>query len=484
VTPETKFLPGRYIPVKSTDRSLAASQDAGGRDPRVSYTMRILSNGEDSLPIIYGPVAPVARTAPAVYIVPSGFFDEATYGAPRSLPQLPLANIEDVPLLFGVPSVERQGQSLVVRADIVASAYFLTTRYEEWVRRDVRDEHGRFPGRESLPYRAGFLHRPIVDEYAGLLRQWLGEIGVHLPESPTQLRKTYLTHDIDVPWRWARFGAALRSSVGNVIRARGGGFDPMRCYLGWKTDPEDCFDWILEQDRILQQALGAHQVELVFFLMAGGKTACDGRYGIRSRRAKRLIEKLVDSGASIGLHTSYRAGANPGAVKREADMLRNATGLPITRNRYHYLACREPEDLRQLEQAGIRDDFSFAYADVAGFRLGTSRPIRWFDPLECRLTEVTLHPLTVMDCTLDRADYMHLSYEEARSICFSLSDQVKRHNGELVLLWHNTELTEERQQHGVYQRRLYQDMLRWTQDNGQEYAACGDPRREERRTPS
>jgi hypothetical protein len=90
--------------------------------------------------------------------------------------------------------------------------------------------------------------------------------------------------------------------------------------------------------------------------------------------------------------------------------------------------------------------------------------------MKCRVANLTLHPLTVMECTLEDENYMDLNYEEARATCFSLFDQVKKHNGELVLLWHNTRVTEEKRYYGNYQPRLYQDVLRWIRDNGYDSA--------------
>lgn len=113
-----------------------------------------------------------------VVIIPSGFFDGQTYGTPASLPELPLQEVQGIPLLFGSPKEEWIRDTWVVHADIIASTYFLISRYEEMVRRGLRDEHGRFPGKESLPYRAGFLHRPIVDEYRMLLHRWAAPIPV------------------------------------------------------------------------------------------------------------------------------------------------------------------------------------------------------------------------------------------------------------------------------------------------------------------
>lgn len=71
-----------------------------------------------------------------VVIIPSGFFDGQTYGTPASLPELPLQEVQGIPLLFGSPKEEWIRDTWVVHADIIASTYFLISRYEEMVRRD------------------------------------------------------------------------------------------------------------------------------------------------------------------------------------------------------------------------------------------------------------------------------------------------------------------------------------------------------------
>ena len=99
-----------------------------------------------------------------VVIQPSSFFEEGIYGTESTLPTLPLRQWEDIPILFGEDTTEMMGNTLVIHADIIAGTYFLISRYEEMVRPTVRDAHGRFPGRESLPYRAGFIDRPIIEK--------------------------------------------------------------------------------------------------------------------------------------------------------------------------------------------------------------------------------------------------------------------------------------------------------------------------------
>ena len=97
---------------------------------------------------------------------------------------LPLTIWEETPILFGEAKTEQIGETKVIHADLVAGTFFLITRYEEVIRRDVRDVHGRFPGKESLPYRAGFIDRPLVEEYGKLLRSQMREVCCDIPEPP------------------------------------------------------------------------------------------------------------------------------------------------------------------------------------------------------------------------------------------------------------------------------------------------------------
>jgi len=374
-----------------------------------------------------------------IVIIPSNYFDEEVYGTPASIPQLPLNEVEGIPLLFGTPEVEWYDDTLVVKADIVASTYFLITRYEEIQRRSERDIYGRFPGKKSLPYRAGFLHRPIVDEYGRLLRRWLREARVNIPDQEPQIKKIWLTHDIDVPF----FCHSLRSLARESIK--GIGFSK-----AWKIyrenisfDPYYTYPWLIEQRNELKNVLGKERCDSLFFFKAGGLSAQDRpRYNIHSKRIHNLIKLCEEEHIEIGLHASYDAGRNPSLLAFEKTILEKTTRRRIYLNRYHFLDSREPEDLNILEKTGITDDFSMGYADVAGFRLGTSHPVFWINPEDKRISGLILHPLTAMDCTLSDPKYMGMSYEEAQVYCLQLCEQVRQANGEVVLLWHNDRVAE------------------------------------------
>jgi hypothetical protein len=369
-----------------------------------------------------------------VVIVPSGFFDEGTYGAAETKPAIPLGNIGGVPFLFGTPDIERVGDTVVVHADLVASAYFLLSRYEEILHRDIRDGHGRFPGRESLPRHAGFIDRPVVDEYGKLLCGWL-----NVRELVPFIRKINLTHDVDVPFS----GRTWRNVARKILSGRNPVTAVCEKYLPPEQDPYYTFPWMLEQDRKLQRTAGSGRCQSLLFFRAGGKTRQDRPYyDLRGKDIQSLYALCRQYDVTIGLHSSYQAGMDPSLILSEKKNLEDAFGTEIKHNRHHFLASREPEDMEYLAKAGFTDDYTMGYADVAGFRLGTSLPVRFINPVTRRLSALVLHPLTVMDGTLNETEYMNLTGDRAEEYCVRLIRNIRNVNGELSLLWHNTSAVE------------------------------------------
>ncbi|MDR1500728.1 MAG: polysaccharide deacetylase family protein [Tannerellaceae bacterium] len=370
----------------------------------------------------------------ALVIVPSGFFDKGMYGAPASIPAMPLKRIEGLPFLFGKMKEETAGNTQVIYADLIASAYFLVSRYEEMVRRDVRDVHGRFPGRESVPFKANFIHRPLLDEYRLLIRRRLG-----LPAPQEGIKRIFLTHDIDAPFLYRSWKGVMRS-----IRDKRGVVRSIRDKYGrMEDDPYYTFPRIFEKDSLAKEK--SANVSSIFFLKGGGgrKAEDKPRYSLKSRDIRKLAGDIIANGASIGLHASYEAGINSSLIRKEKENIEQSLGVSVSCNRHHFLASREPEDMDCLEAAGISDDFTLGYADVAGFRLGTCHPVRRINPVTRRLTSLRLHPLTVMDCTLNDGKYMGLSYQAASAYCLRLIQETERMGGEVSLLWHNTSMRED-----------------------------------------
>lgn len=402
---------------------------------------RLISYGDDGA----GPLV----------IEPSDFFLEGVYLTVKSLPSLPLAEMEGVPIPFGTPTVREVEGRIFLGADLIASAFFLLSRYEECIRREIRDQHGRFPGRESLPYRAGFLRRPVVEEYGALLRRLLRRTGAKVHEPAPGFRHVWLTHDVDCIWTWNNYYRALRSAVKRVLTRQPEKLRPLLSVWNYrKYDPAYTFPYLKEQDEAVRAALGAERCTPVYFLMGcESRTTYDIEYLSNRTRAETLLQDLAGGGREIGYHVSYAASLDKTQVRSEAERIRETTGRPLTLTRNHYLASREPADFYSLLDAGLTDDFTMGYADEAGFRLGTCRPVRWIDPEKRTVTPLTLHPMTVMECTLDAPAYMNIQEEEtAFSVVKELLRAIHAHGGEAVLLWHSPSVDP---YNGTYQRSLY-----------------------------
>ena len=389
-----------------------------------------------------------------IVIIPSPFFNPDVYGTALSMPQLPLNEIEGIPLLFGSPQTEWRENTCITHADIIASSYFLLTRYEEIIKRDKRDKHGRFQGKESLPCKARFIHRPIVDEYGKLLRNWLRKTHITMPQEHTpSISKIWLTHDVDAPFFCRTFRNLLREI------ASGNGFHAWKIFTGpLQQDPFYTFPWFIKQENELKNTIGKERCQSVFFIKAGGNSVFDKPfYKLHSDDMQELLQLCEKEEVQIGIHASYDVGKNPQLISTEKELLQQKTGQTILYNRHHYLALREPDDMEWLIKAGITDDFTMGYADVAGFRLGTCHPVRWINPKTRQITSLTLHPLPLMECTLSEPAYMHLDYDEALNYSLSLIEQIASVNGELTLLWHNDSIPEEtRPAVSVgWQRKLY-----------------------------
>jgi len=385
-----------------------------------------------------------------IIIIKSEFFDENIYASKKSLPQLPLKMINGLPLLFGDDRIERHGRQIILYADLIASTFFLISRYEETVRSEIRDRYGRFPGLESLPNRAGFIDRPIVDEYGRLLRSLMREVGINVKEPEKSYSKIYLTHDIDTPWERFSLVDATKLVLGNLRRKRRLDLYPIRNWMGYpEKDPQYTFEEIISLDKKILEAT------TIYFIKSGGNVPPeDGPIYIHEKAFKRLKKKLTDSNAILGYHVSFEAGQNPNRISEEIEILQKALGQRVLYSRNHYLLSKEPADFYKLINSGITDDFTMGYADLSGFRLGTARSVRWVDPYTSTVTSLNLHPLTIMDVSLFGDQYMALFIEDAKKYSIKLLNQVKEFGGELSLLWHNTSLIPQKKEVQLYSELL------------------------------
>jgi len=393
-----------------------------------------------------------------IVIIPSRFFENEIYGSAKSMPSLPLPLWENTPVLFGEPKMNEINGTIILHADFVASTYFLISRYEEIIKRDERDDHGRFTGKKSLPFRAGFLQQAIVDEYGRILRNYLRKTGIEIKEPTENFKSIYLTHDVDQLAHYRNF-RGMAGAVCRILKKPKKSILAIQSYFtGLQYDPWYTFPWLFNLARELKTTRPDINIEIIAFIKTGGGNLQPDKplHDISNNDFSLLFELGKKNDVKIGLHPSYQAGIQPNLISDEKYILDKTIGMKSIYSRNHFLANREPEDMQALIDAGLTDDFTMGYADVAGFRLGTSRAVLWINPVTRQLTSLTLHPLTIMDTTLSNENYMKLSSDEAFVFCKKIIEQVKTHNGDLVLLWHNTSVEKN---NGLYHRELYENVI-------------------------
>jgi hypothetical protein len=398
---------------------------------------------------------------PGRLIVAEGLFrtPESLWLKPESLPSLPLRtwqakrNLpeallceETLPIIYGDASPDQPllafgKHEARLNLDVFGSCFFMLTRYEELVLPD-RDAHQRFPASASLAYRAGFLDRPIVNEYLEVLWAVMRRLWGFLQRKERSYR-IVLTHDVDwpavgyrVPWQ-----LVLRGALGDLFERRALGASIRRIgaklFSRFDIDPANTFDWLMRLSE-------THRLQGEFYFITDHTAGMrDGVYTLEDDYIRTLLRKLHERGHIVGLHPSYESYRCPEQIRREFERLQTtaqALGIEQARwgGRQHYLRWENPTTWQAWADAGLDYDSTLTYADHAGFRCGTCYEYPVFNLQTRQSLRLRERPLIVMERTL--FDYMCLTPDKAQAQVTRLAQHCRRLGGEFVLLWHNSYL--------------------------------------------
>ena len=325
----------------------------------------------------------------------------------------------------------------IIRTDIIYNTFFFISRAEELIN-PQRDEHGRFLAKYSILGQNNRLMIPTVDEYARMLMKLLD-----LPMPTPSLSKIYLTHDVDSIEQYRHW----RGALGGILRGKGR--EVWAALKDIHNDPAFTFSWLMSQDKKVENA------EVIYFIKdTFGKGYDYPQYKLNGKDFEVAEQLIENSGAKMGLHSSYYGSRSTTVevfghiINQQKDLLQKQIY-----HRSHYLNC-SIDQMQHWANTGITDDFTMMFPDQVGFRLQTTRAVRWINPKTMQLTNLLLHPLTIMDCTLSNPQYMNLTEDEAYFECQRLLEKIHQNAGEVVLLWHNTIINQE-----GYHRALYPKLL-------------------------
>jgi hypothetical protein len=177
------------------------------------------------------------------------------------------------------------------------------------------------------------------------------------------------------------------------------------------------------------------------------------------------LARASADGRELGLHASYRARDEAGAISVQASELQAllpGNTVVVGGLRHHYLRSAPELLAAELRAAGLRYDSSIGWPSRPGLRAGTPYPYRLWDP-ERREPGAWELPLVLMDATLAEERYLGLRAGDAFAVAVEALEPVAEHGGAVAILWHPPS------HHRLLSRgydKLYRRLLAWIEQRG------------------
>lgn len=320
--------------------------------------------------------------------------------------------------------------------DPFAAAFYIISRYEEVVEHQT-DSLGRFPAAQSLMCRLNCLEKPIIHIWAEKIAQ---KISALFPGFLWRLPAYRFIPSYDIDVAFAYQGRSWLHTSGTLMRdlvkgKPGLAEERLSVVCGFRHDPYDAYDY-------LEACMAEYKLDPVFFFLLGKRSPMDHNLRYNGKVMRRLIRRIAEK-YQVGIHPSSLSSVLPGRLEIECQRLEEVLGREVKISRQHFLMMTFPETLRKLERCGLTDDYSMGFADLPGFRAGVAIPFQYFDVTQNEVTGIRVHPLMVMDGTLNH--YLKLNPEEAKSRVEELVATTRKWGGDFMSLWHNSSLSEKQE---------------------------------------
>lgn len=361
--------------------------------------------------------------------------DDASYLDEKFLPKAPsflehkFALEENLPIIFGLPEMICSGEKIYCKFDILASSFFLLSRWEEYVKQE-RDDLDRFPGELSYLQIHNLHYRPLVNEYAEFLWNAFISMGCKQQRIDHQF-EIFPTHDVDNLQRFSSLFSTIKTVAGDLIIRKSPVTmfrsirEAFRTMTGKQKDPYDSFEKLMTLS-------DAHKLKSAFYFIPGEKSEPDFRYDMRDQFVRKRLELIKREGHIVGYHASLNTHRDFVQLVKEVERLKLA-GFDVKEGRQHYLLFQVPYTWQIWNDAGFERDLTMTYENDGGFRCGIAREFPVFDILSRKMLSLFERPTIVMERGLWRK---HRNPEAFANEFLRLKDIVKKYSGQFTFLWH------------------------------------------------
>jgi hypothetical protein len=302
------------------------------------------------------------------------------------------------------------------------------------------DVHDRLTYCASLPARAGFGARAIVNVYVDFLGRLLSErLGLtgkaRWPHD--KAAAIGLSHDVDLPDRYAFLSSAVRpwrlrrAPRTYVLRT-------LELAAARARDPNPRAFWLFDEVAASESSLGFRSTFFFATVPFHSRRGAgeDVAYDAGERRFRTVFRWLREAGFEIGLHASYRACEDVSRLLAERRRLSDLAQTEVNGVRHHYwhLGRDVRATLRAHEDAGFGYDTSLAFNEHPGFRRSVALPFHVYDPDRGRPLRTIELPTFCMDGSLL---YRSRDVDAAVATVDGLIDEIVETGGMGAINWHS-----------------------------------------------
>lgn len=375
-----------------------------------------------------------------LHIQPSGLLNER--GIRRFNTEFKIVN--DLPVILA--------NNGAIGFDLFGAVFYCLSRYEEYITKET-DKHHRFSYKHSFLYQNNYLQTPLVDYWVKFFQTYLVNLfPAYLKLNAKVLPEVVVTIDIDSVFAFK--GKGLKRQLGATIKDLvtlnwGQCIDRLNVIIGGAKDPFDNFDYQFE-------ALKQHGIKANYFIQVGKYGEYDKNISANNSVFQTIIKRIVAEGHEVGLHPSYESYIYLEVIQKEKAILESIIKQPVTQSRQHFLRFSLPSTYIHLMTSGIKKEFSMGYSEVPGFRAATSLPFYWYDLEMERITDLEVHPFSMMDVAYK--EFMKLSIDETLKFGKEIRKQITEVNGQFCFVYHNESLSNYRNWKGW--RSVFENWLK------------------------
>ncbi|MEO5947538.1 MAG: polysaccharide deacetylase family protein [Chitinophagaceae bacterium] len=314
--------------------------------------------------------------------------------------------------------------------DIFATSFYLLSRYEEYLPHE-KDMYERYAHENSLAFRENFLNIPVVNQWLQVFKKVLKQQFPSFAEKNPSF-KFQPTYDIDEAYSYKHKGwfRNVGGALKDLLKGNWSKVALRQKVISNKIkDTYDSYEWM---DELHKQ----YNLKPNYFFLVPEK---NGLYDKNILPANTAMQSLIKQHAVkyvVGIHPSWQSSDEHSLLEKEIKTLEEITEKTVSNSRQHFIRFTLPDTFRRLLSAGIKEDYSMGYGSINGFRASVASPFYWYDLAKEEQTDLLLHPFCYMEA--NSFYEQKVSAQQALEEMLHYLNEVKKVNGTLSTLWHNT----------------------------------------------